>query len=45
MVVRVPALAVKVAVVAVAATVVDAGTVSNGLLADSVTVLPPVGAA
>jgi hypothetical protein len=44
-VVRVPAVAVKVAVEATAATVTEAGTVSRGLLAERVTTVPPVGAA
>ena len=38
-------MAVKVAVVAAAATVTDAGTVSSALLLDSDTEEPPVGAA
>ncbi len=38
------AVALKVAVVDPADTVTDAGTVSNALLLDSVTVDPPVGA-
>ena len=41
-VVRVPAVAVKVPEVALAATVTEARRVSNGLLPESVTVLPPV---
>jgi hypothetical protein len=40
-----PVVALKVAVVAFAATVTDAGIVSNALLCDSVTVAPPDGAA
>jgi len=43
--VRVPVVAVKVAVVAAAATVTEAGTVSAVVLLDSVTEAPPVGAA
>jgi hypothetical protein len=43
-VVRVPAVAAKVAVVDVAATVTEGGTVSKGLLAETVTRLPPAGA-
>ena len=43
-VVRVPAVAVKVAEVAEAATVTEAGTVRAELLLDNVTVLPPLGA-
>ena len=45
MVVRVPAVAVKVPEVALAATVTEAGTVSRELLSASATTLPPVGAA
>ncbi len=41
----VPAVAVKVAVVAVAATVTDAGTLSRALLLESETDAPPAGAA
>jgi hypothetical protein len=41
----VPAVAVKVAVVAAAATVTEAGTVKELLLSAIVTVVPPVGAA
>ena len=41
----VPAVAVKLAVVAVAGTVTDAGTVKRALLEDRLTALPPVGAA
>ena len=41
----VPAVAVKVAVVAAAATVTEAGTLSSALLLDSETDDPPVGAA
>ena len=41
----VPAVAVKVAVVAPAATATEAGTVSNPLLLDSVMLAPPAGAA
>lgn len=41
----VPAVAVKVVVVAPAATVTEAGTVSNPLLLDSVIAAPPLGAA
>jgi hypothetical protein len=37
-------VAVNVAVVALAATVTDAGTVSEELVLDSVTLAPPVGA-
>ena len=44
-VVSVPTVAVKVAEVALAATVTDAGTVSDELLSDSATAVPPVGAA
>ena len=44
-VVRLPTVAVKVAVLALAATVTEAGTVSAALLADRATVLPPLGAA
>ena len=44
-VVRVPAVAVKVPEEALAATVTDAGRVSNGLLSESATVLPPAGVA
>src|SRR6185369_1883234 len=40
--VTVPAVAVNVAVVLLAATVTDAGTVNEPLLSDSVTVPPPV---
>jgi len=40
----VPVVAVKVAVVAPAATVTDAGTVSRALLSDTVTVVAAVGA-
>ena len=40
-----PAVALKVAVVAPAATVTEAGTVSRALLLASVTLVPPVGAA
>ena len=43
--VTVPALALKLPAVAPAATVTDVGTVSAVLLSDSVTALPPVGAA
>jgi len=43
--VMVPAVTVKVAVVAFAATVTEDGVVNNELLSDSVTVVPPVGAA
>jgi hypothetical protein len=39
-----PAVALKVAVVTPAATVIDAGTVSSALLLPSVTVEPPAGA-
>ena len=39
-----PAVAVKVAVVALAATVTDAGTVSSALLPDTVTAVAAVGA-
>ena len=39
-----PAVAVNVAVVELAATVVDAGTVSSALLSDTVTVVAAVGA-
>src|SRR5205085_2279530 len=39
------AVAVKVAVVAPAATVTEAGTASDGLLSDRLTVMPPLGAA
>ena len=45
LVVRVPAVAVKLAEVAPAGTVTEAGTVSAELLLDKATVLPPVGAA
>ena len=45
MLVIVPAVAVKVAVVAPAATVTEAGTVNNALLLDSGTATPPDGAA
>ena len=45
MVVNVPAVAVKVAEVAAAGTVTEAGTVRAELLLARVTVLPPVGAA
>jgi hypothetical protein len=45
LVVRGPTVAVKVAVAAVAATVTEVGTVSEGLLEERVTTLPPVGAA
>jgi hypothetical protein len=41
----VPAVAVKVAVVAAAVTVTEAGTVNELLLSAIVTVVPPVGAA
>jgi len=41
----VPAVAVNVAVVAAAATVTDGGTVSNRLLLERATAVPPVGAA
>src|SRR5215469_2855110 len=41
----VPAAAVKVAVVALAATVAEAGTVNAALLEERETVVPPVGAA
>jgi hypothetical protein len=41
----VPAVALKVAVVAVANTVTDIGTVRAGLVAVSVTLAPPAGAA
>ena len=41
----VPAVALKLAVVAVAGTVTEAGTVRFALLDDNVTVVPPVGAA
>jgi len=44
-VVTVPTVAVKVVEVLVAGTVTDAGTVSAGLLLESATALPPVGAA
>ena len=44
-VVKVPAVAVKLAEVAEAATVTEAGTVRAELLLDNVTVLPPLGAA
>ena len=44
-VVRVPAVAVKVAEVAAAGTLTDAGTVKAVLLLARATVLPPVGAA
>ena len=44
-VVKVPAVAVKVAEVAEAATVTEAGTVRAELLLDKATVLPPAGAA
>ena len=40
-----PAVAMKLPVVAPAATVVEAGTVSNTLLLDTETAAPPVGAA
>jgi hypothetical protein len=40
----VPAVAMKVAVVALAATVSDAGTVKAVLLSESATSVPPVGA-
>jgi len=43
--VMVPAVTVNVAVVAFAATVTEDGVVNNELLSDSVTVVPPVGAA
>src|ERR1039458_7324097 len=43
-VVRVAAVAVKVAEVALAGTVTDAGTVSEVLLSESATTVPPVGA-
>jgi hypothetical protein len=43
-VVRVAAEAVKVAEVALAGTVTDAGTVSEVLLSESATTVPPVGA-
>ncbi|MGO9256250.1 MAG: hypothetical protein ACLQU1_08115 [Bryobacteraceae bacterium] len=42
---RVPVVALKLAVVAAAATVTDAGTVSEVLLLDRVTTAPPAGAA
>ena len=42
---NVPAVAVKLAAVALAGTVTDAGTVRFALLEDSVTDVPPVGAA
>lgn len=45
MLVTVPAVAVNVAEVLLAATVTEAGTVSEPLLLDRVAVLPPVGAA
>ena len=45
MVVRVPAVAAKVAEMAPAATVTEAGTVSEALLSERATVLPPVGTA
>jgi hypothetical protein len=45
LVVTVPAVAVKFAVVAPAATVADAGTVSAALLSEIVTAVPPAGAA
>ena len=45
MVVIVPAVAVNVLLVAAAETVTDAGTVSNALLLERVTTVPPVGAA
>ena len=41
----VPVVALKLAVVAAAATVTDAGTVKEVLLLDSVTAAPPAGAA
>ena len=41
----VPAVAVNVAAVALAATVTDDGTVSSELLSDTVTAVPPEGAA
>ena len=41
----VPVVAVKVAEVAAAATVTDAGVVKAALLSDNVTLAPPVGAA
>ena len=44
-VVRVPAVAVKVPDVALGATLTEAGTVSAGLLSVSAMVLPPAGAA
>ncbi len=44
-VVMVPAVAEKVAVVAPAATIAEAGTVSRVLLSDTITVVPPLGAA
>jgi hypothetical protein len=44
-VVRVPAVAAKVAEVAPAATVTEAGTVSEALLSARATTLPPVEAA
>jgi hypothetical protein len=40
-----PAVALKVAEAAAAATVTEAGTVSKALLSDSATIVPPVGAA
>jgi len=43
-VVIVPAVAAKVAEVALAATATDAGTVSEALLSESATTVPPVGA-
>ena len=45
MLLTVPAVAVKLAVVAPAATVTDAGTVSAALLSETVTLEPPAGAA
>ena len=45
LVVIVPAVAVKVAVDVPAATMAEAGTVSDGLLLDSATGTPPLGAA
>ena len=45
LVVSVPAVAVKLAEVLLAATVTEAGSVSAELLSESVTLAPPVGAA
>ncbi len=45
MLARVPVVALKLAVVAAAATVTEAGTVSEVLLLDRVTSAPPAGAA